>query len=263
MEDGKWKTSRQSSVGSRQKNNLPSADRFSNLTMKQIESLKMLNKKKSRYSEKTNNILFVLILFLLLLLSESFAQTIYELTPGTKGNEISLTVANVSETNPATNVEVILSKKSSSLTFSKETETIEMIDAKAEAEAKFTFDINRNIPINHKDTIEFMITSPDGIMMTKQFNFSYTFPKEYKLEQNYPNPFNPTTSIQYQVSSISSVSLKVYDILGSEVATLVNEEQQPGYYEVQFNGNSLASGLYIYRLNAGSYVSVKKMLMVK
>ena len=225
----------------------------------------MLNKKKSRYSGKTTNILFVLIL--LILLSESFAQTVYELTPGTKGNEIALTVANISETNPATSVNVVLTKKSSSLTFSKETETIKMIEAKAEAEAKFTFDIERNASINKKDTIEFMITSPDGIMMMRQFIFSYKGPKEFKLEQNYPNPFNPATSIQYQVSSISTVSLKVYDILGSEVTTLVNEEQQPGYYEVQFNGSSLASGVYIYRLSAnsgaGNYISTKKMMLIK
>jgi hypothetical protein len=210
------------------------------------------------------------LLFILLLLSASYAQTVYELTPGTKGNEIKLTVANVSETNPANYVSVVLTKKSTSLSFNKEEETIETLEAKAEAEAKFTFDVNRNAPVNlpdgkagKRDTIEFMIFDASGIMMTKQFIFSYTGPKEFKLEQNFPNPFNPTTRIQYQVSSISSVSLKVYDILGSEVATLVKEEQQPGYYEVQFNAANFASGMYIYRFTAGSYVSVKKMLMIK
>ncbi|KAA0238043.1 MAG: T9SS C-terminal target domain-containing protein, partial [Chlorobiota bacterium] len=59
------------------------------------------------------------------------------------------------------------------------------------------------------------------------------------------------------------VSLKIYDILGSEVVTLVNAEQQPGYYEVQFNGSNLASGMYVYRLQAGEYISTKKMLMIK
>ena len=200
---------------------------------------------------------------IIMLFGTMMAQNIYEVTPGTKRNEIVLTVANVSEENSAQNVSVVLTRKSPTLSFSKETETIEMIDAKAEAEAKFTFDINRNAPINHKDTIEFMITSSDGIMMMKQFIFSYTGPKEFKLEQNYPNPFNPATVISYQLPVIGNVSLKVYDILGSEVATLVNEEQQPGYYEVQFNGSSLASGMYVYRLIANNYVSVKKMLMVK
>ena len=205
-----------------------------------------------------------LVLLLLLLLCESsFAQTVYEVQPGIKGNEIKLTVANISETNHAENVNVVLTKKSLSLTFSKEAETIELIEVMAESEASFKFDVNRNAPINRKDTIDFMITSSDGTMMTKQFIFSYIGPKEFKLEQNFPNPFNPTTTIQYQVPADSKVTLKVYDILGSEVATLVNEEQEAGYKEVQFNGNNIASGMYVYRLQAGDFVSTKKMILVK
>ena len=198
-----------------------------------------------------------IIILILATASTLFSQTVYEVTPGTKGNEIKLTVANVSETNPATNVEVILFKKSSSLTFNKETESIETIEVKAEAEAKFTFDVNRNTPINKKDTIDFMISNPDGIMMTKQFIFSYTGPKEFKLEQNFPNPFNPTTKIQYQLPQDAKVTLKVYDILGSEVATLVNEDQEAGYKELNFNASNLASGMYVYRLQAGDYVAIK------
>jgi hypothetical protein len=203
------------------------------------------------------------IIIIVLLIGINNAQTVYEVTPGTKGNEIKLTVANVSEENPATNVNIVLTKKSSALSFTKETETIEMIEAKAEAKATFTFDVNRNAPINKKDTVEFMITSSDGIMMTKSFIFSYTGPKEFKLEQNFPNPFNPTTTIQYQLPQNARVTLKVYDILGSEVATLVNEEQESGYKEVQFNAANFASGMYVYRLQAGDFISTKKMLMVK
>ena len=200
---------------------------------------------------------------IILLFEITLAQTIYEVQPGTKGNEIKLTVANVSETNPATNVNVTLTRKSAALNFSKETETIELIEAKAEAEASFIFDVERNAPINRKDTLDFLIMDGSGIMMMKTFIFTYTVPKEFKLEQNYPNPFNPTTRIHYQVSSISEVTLKVFDILGSEVETLVKEEQQPGYYEVQFNAANFASGMYIYRLQAGEYVSTKKMTLVK
>ena len=203
------------------------------------------------------------IAIIILLFGTRIAQTVYEVQPGTKGNEIKLTVANISETNPANYVSVVLTKKSTSLSFSKETETIELIEAKAEAEALFTFDVERNTPLSKKDTVEFMITDASGTMMMKTFIFSYTGPTEFKLEQNYPNPFNPTTRIQYQVSSISDVTLKVYDILGSEVATLINEKQEPGYYEVQFNAANFASGMYIYRLQAGEYVSTKKMTLVK
>jgi len=209
-----------------------------------------------------NTLIFLLVL-LILLYGKSFTQSIYEVQPGTKGNEIKLTVANVSETNPATNVNIVLNRKSSALSFDKETETIETIEAKAEAEASFTFDVERTASINKKDTIEFMIFDASGIMMTKQFIFSYTGPKEFKLEQNYPNPFNPTTTIQYQLPQDARVTLKVYDILGSEVTTLVNEEQEAGYKEVQFNGNGIASGMYVYRLQAGDFVSTKKMMLLK
>ncbi|HSW53546.1 MAG TPA: T9SS type A sorting domain-containing protein [Ignavibacteriaceae bacterium] len=90
-----------------------------------------------------------------------------------------------------------------------------------------------------------------------------TIPVTYELSQNYPNPFNPTTTIRYQIPKDGVVTLKVYDILGAEVATLVNEEKVAGKYEVSFNASSLASGVYIYRLNVNEYVNVKKMVLVK
>ncbi len=214
---------------------------------------------------------------IILLIGISNAQTIYDVEPGTKGNEIKLTVANISELNPSEGVEVKLIKSSSSLSFSKESETIELIEAKAEAKALFTFDVVRSAPVNlpsgqagRKDTVEFMITDrayrqagTNGLMMMKTFIFNYTGPKEFKLEQNYPNPFNPTTTIQYQLPADARVTLKVYDILGSEVTTLVNEEQEAGYKEVKFKGSSYASGMYIYRLTSGNFSSIKKMMLVK
>ncbi len=88
-------------------------------------------------------------------------------------------------------------------------------------------------------------------------------PTEFSLNQNYPNPFNPSTSIQYRVPSISNVSLKVYDILGNEVAILVNEEKPAGSYEVEFDAKALTSGIYFYKLQAGSFVETKKMSLLK
>ena len=88
-------------------------------------------------------------------------------------------------------------------------------------------------------------------------------PNVFDLHQNYPNPFNQSTVISYQLPVGSNVSLKIYDILGKEVGTLVNENKEAGYYETKFDGSELASGMYIYRLTAGSYISTKKMLMIK
>jgi len=88
-------------------------------------------------------------------------------------------------------------------------------------------------------------------------------PKVFALEQNYPNPFNPTTVISYQLPVASEVSLKVYDVLGREVMTLVNGRQEAGAYNFTLNAASLSSGVYFYRLQSGNFVSTKKMMLVK
>ena len=98
----------------------------------------------------------------------------------------------------------------------------------------------------------------------KQNNSIITF----NLYQNYPNPFNPTTKIKYTIPSVethrnASVQLKVYDVLGRVVATLVNETKQPGEYEVEFNATLLPSGVYFYQLKAGEFIQTKKMILLK
>jgi hypothetical protein len=90
-----------------------------------------------------------------------------------------------------------------------------------------------------------------------------TLPNEFKLLQNYPNPFNPSTTISYSIPELSFVTLKVYDVLGSEIATLVNEEKPIGNYEVVFDASNYSNGIYFYRLQAGSFVETKKMVLMK
>lgn len=88
-------------------------------------------------------------------------------------------------------------------------------------------------------------------------------PKEFVLNQNYPNPFNPKTNIQYAISSRQFVTLKVYDLLGNEIATLVNEEKSVGEYKVTFDATGLSSGIYFYQLKAGNFIQTKKMIHLK
>ena len=88
-------------------------------------------------------------------------------------------------------------------------------------------------------------------------------PNEYLLSQNYPNPFNPCTKIKYSVPELSFVTIKIYDVLGSEVATLVNEEKPVGTYELNWNAANLPSGVYFYRLQAGDFVQTRKMIFLK
>ncbi|NWF50916.1 MAG: T9SS type A sorting domain-containing protein [Ignavibacteriaceae bacterium] len=86
---------------------------------------------------------------------------------------------------------------------------------------------------------------------------------DYSLQQNYPNPFNPSTSIQYSIGSSQFVTLKVFDVLGKEVATLVNEEKPAGSHQVTFDARELASGIYLYRLSANSFTETKKLILIK
>jgi len=90
-----------------------------------------------------------------------------------------------------------------------------------------------------------------------------TLPAEISLEQNYPNPFNPSTNIKYQIPESGLVTLKVYDVLGNEIETLVKEEKSFGSYEVEFDASKLPSGIYFYRLRAGNFVETKKMVLLK
>ena len=88
-------------------------------------------------------------------------------------------------------------------------------------------------------------------------------PQEYKLEQNYPNPFNPVTKISYDIPKSGFVSIKIYDVIGKEITSLVNEVKNPGKYTVDFDGTSFASGTYFYRLETNGFVATKKMMLIK
>ena len=88
-------------------------------------------------------------------------------------------------------------------------------------------------------------------------------PADYALQQNYPNPFNPATTISYSLPLKSQVELVIYNTLGESVMQLVNEEKEAGRYSVEFNATSLPSGIYFYRLQAGSFVETKKMVLMK
>ena len=88
-------------------------------------------------------------------------------------------------------------------------------------------------------------------------------PEGYTLKQNYPNPFNPSTTISYSLSTENFVTIKVFEVLGNEIATLVNEKKPAGYYEVEFDGSQLSSGVYFYQMQSGSFIKTKKLVLMK
>jgi len=106
--------------------------------------------------------------------------------------------------------------------------------------------------------VELVYSGPSSVQSD-----AIVIPKTLALEQNYPNPFNPTTTISYAIPENSVVTLKVYDLLGREVATLVNEQKKAGNYGVKFDGSQLSSGVYFYQLRSGSLTIVRKMLLLK
>ena len=99
--------------------------------------------------------------------------------------------------------------------------------------------------------------------ITNYQNLSSIIPKEFKLYQNFPNPFNPTTSIKFDIPSDNFVNIKVYNILGMEVVTLINEFRKAGSYNVSFNGANLSSGVYYYKIKSGEFEKVRKMMLIK
>lgn len=88
-------------------------------------------------------------------------------------------------------------------------------------------------------------------------------PDNYTLSQNYPNPFNPTTKISYAIPKESFVKLKIYNMLGNEIATLINEDQEAGFYSIRFDASDIPSGIYFYRLQANDYTLTKKLTVLK
>lgn len=134
-----------------------------------------------------------------------------------------------------------------------------------------------NLAPNQVETVGFAILNASSVadLITKNSQaivkygtvgiqtISTEVPKVFSLSQNYPNPFNPVTRIQFAVPKNEIVSIRVYDILGKEVATLVNEQKNAGTYEVDFNASSLSSGVYFYRMQAGYFADIKRMMVIK
>jgi hypothetical protein len=114
-------------------------------------------------------------------------------------------------------------------------------------------------PRTHTRTYTLIVgNTPSGVNGNTQTAY------QYNLYQNYPNPFNPSTSIEFYLTKQSLVNLKVYDIVGKEVATLVNNDlRKEGLHQVTFDGSNLSSGVYYYKITAGEFTDVKKMMMIK
>ncbi len=217
------------------------------------------------------------IIIILILTSLVYSQsTVYEIPFSSKGNEIELSVKNESGIK-AEKVKVEVIEQPEWIKFEEESAEIKELQGGLEKAVIFKFSVEKEAPVKKETKIKFLITDKRGESWEKEITVEVSPPKEFKLYQNYPNPFNPSTKISYTIPALNNqssaiVQLKIYDILGREVTTLVNGKQKSGYYEVNWNSNTynggLASGMYIYRLvskyaNGEVKTDIKKMLLMK
>jgi hypothetical protein len=122
---------------------------------------------------------------------------------------------------------------------------------------KFLLEISSNNILYWYDTLVV------NLSLTNLGGTQTNIPSTFELEQNYPNPFNPSAKIKYSIPTSEFVFLKVFDVLGKEIKTLVNEYKLAGIYEVELDASKLPSGVYLYQLKAGSFIETKKMLLLK
>jgi|GEM_PF-418783 len=193
------------------------------------------------------------------LFSLGTAQTVYHLPFASTGpavgdskkrnNTIELVVANTSNI-PIWDVDVRISNAPSWLKFTATEQKLAHVKPKEELAATFSFAVEKSAPVHQEHRLQFRISTGDGQSWVKEIGIVVTAPEAFELFQNFPNPFNPTTSTAYQLPAAAHVTLKIFNLLGQEVATLVDGEQPAGYHQERFDARNLASGVYVYQLSA-------------
>jgi hypothetical protein len=192
---------------------------------------------------------------------------IYQLPFASSGNTIELSVANTA-TIALVGVKVEATNLPSWLKFAATEQHIAVLKANQEMAATFTFAVDKTAPVQKNQTLKFVISAPSGEQWTKEITVAVAPPMKFEAYQNYPNPFNPTTAISYQLTANSSVSLKIYNMLGQQVASVVEGDRLAGYHLESWDATRYSSGMYIYRLIAtdergSKQIAHKRMLLLK
>jgi hypothetical protein len=204
-------------------------------------------------------------------------EQIYRVPFLSSGNVIELSVQNISEQS-LSDIRINVIDAPSWMNFKLKQKTIEAISSNGENAAEFSFSVDKTAVVNKEQRILFTISTPTGEVWTKEIKIVVTQPERFELYQNYPNPFNPLTIISYQLPISSNVTLKIFDLLGREVKTVLHEVKEAGYYEVEFVASELpsgvssqggyASGVYFYQMTAKDQsgkttVARKKMILLR
>jgi hypothetical protein len=211
------------------------------------------------------------------LVSSTYSQTIYELTPGSKSNVFELSFLN-STGSSIQSFNIAVDKTPEWIEFSKSEINIDKIKNTDKPTAQFYFNIKENAPVGEEGKVIFKITDQSDRKWFKSYNVKVSPPKVFEVHQNYPNPFNPSTTIKYSIPQDAFVTIKVYNVLGEKVSELINSEIKAGIHEVIFNADNTssgvssrggyASGVYFYvvearGLDGKKYFDSKKMILLK
>jgi hypothetical protein len=195
------------------------------------------------------------------------AATAYQLPFASTGNSIELSIANAASLS-VSGITVEATAVPSWIQFKETRQTLPILKANQELPILFTFSVDKKAPVGKEESIKFNIVSSTGESWSKEILVSVAPPEHFELFHNYPNPFNPTTTISYQLPADSRVHLKVFDLLGREVATVVDETETAGYYQKTFDATRFSSGMYVYQIvvtdkNGNRQVARKAMMLVK
>lgn len=211
-----------------------------------------------------NRILVILIISSVVL----YSQEPHSIPFASNGNMVELMVSNLSHTN-MNEVKVVIENPPDWITFTKKEMTIDHIKDNEESLTEFVFDVERQAPVGKEVGLVFKILKKTGELIgTKEIKIKVSPPDKFELFQNYPNPFNPTTTISYLLPVGSKVEVNIYNTLGQRITELVNEFQEPGFQRVEWNANSISSGMYIYTVDVNGadgkrLINWKKMMLIK
>jgi hypothetical protein len=199
--------------------------------------------------------------------SKSNPAQCYPLPFASSSNTIELTVANTA-TIALAGVNVEATNVPSWLKFVATEQHIAVLKANQEMAATFTFAVEKTAPVQKNQTLKFVISAPSGEKWTKEITVAVAPPTKFEVYQNYPNPFNPSTTISYQLTAVSRVSLRIYNLLGQVVAELVDGDRLPGYHQETWDATRYSSGVYVYQLIAtddhgSKQIAHKRMLLLK
>ena len=193
--------------------------------------------------------------------------TVHQLPFASVGNSIELSIANGASL-PLSQVTVEAAAVPGWIRFKETRQTLPLLKANQELPVLFTFSVDKKAPVGKEETIAFRILSSTGETWAKEIRVKVAPPERFELFHNYPNPFNPTTTISYQLPTDSRVSLKIYNLLGQQIAVLADEDQPAGYHQAVFEAGRFSTGMYVYRLSftdqrGDRHFSQKRMILLK